>query len=83
MQNIRKSEFCQMKVKIIADFLPKLRQPVRLPNYGILEGNMITAFAQKHQLPAFRITQFNQAFYKEVISSFDELTTWPKELREK
>jgi len=44
---------------------------------------MITAFAQKHQLPAFRITQFNQAFYKEVTSSFDELTTWPKELREK
>lgn len=43
---------------------------------------MITAFIQKRQLPSFRIIQFNQAFYKEFISSFDELTTCPKELRE-
>ncbi len=43
---------------------------------------MINAFIKKHELPSFRIAQFNQAFYKEFISSFDELTTWPKEMRE-
>lgn len=43
---------------------------------------MINTFAKKQQLPSFRIAQFNQAFYREFISSFDELTTWPKALRE-
>lgn len=44
---------------------------------------MIEKFAKKHNLPKYRIDQFNQKYYKEYISSFDELTTWPKELREK
>lgn len=43
---------------------------------------MISDFIQKQQLPAYREKQFFQAFYKEYISSFDELTTWPKILRE-
>lgn len=43
---------------------------------------MIVPFATAHKLPSFRITQFNLAYFKEFISSFDELTTWPKALRE-
>ncbi len=43
---------------------------------------MIEQFAKKYGLPKYRINQFNQKYYKEYISSFDELTTWPKDLRE-
>lgn len=44
---------------------------------------MIDVFAKENRLQAFRIKQFNLAYYQDYISSFDELTTWPKELREK
>ena len=44
---------------------------------------MIKEFAKRYDLPKYRVTQFNQKYYKEYISSFDELTTWPKDLREK
>lgn len=43
---------------------------------------MITDFAKKHQLPAYRVSQFNKAFYQELVDNFDQLTTWPKNLRE-
>ena len=43
---------------------------------------MIEQFAKKHNLPKYRVVQFNQKYYKEYISSFDELTTWSKDLRE-
>ncbi|MCX6732072.1 MAG: 23S rRNA (adenine(2503)-C(2))-methyltransferase RlmN [Candidatus Roizmanbacteria bacterium] len=48
----------------------------------MFENTMIDQFAKDHSLPTFRITQFNLAYYKEFISSYDELTTWPKNLRE-
>lgn len=44
---------------------------------------MTEEFAKKYNLPKYRIDQFNTAYYKEFVSSFDELTTWPKDLREK
>lgn len=44
---------------------------------------MIEEFFQKENLPRFRKTQFEKAYYQEFISSFDDLTTWSKELREK
>ena len=44
---------------------------------------MIDSFVKEHALPSFRIAQFNLAFYKDLISSYDELTTWSKDLREK
>lgn len=44
---------------------------------------MIEDFVKKYNLPKFRLTQFNQAFCRDLIPSFDELTTWPKDLREK
>ncbi|HLD11561.1 MAG TPA: 23S rRNA (adenine(2503)-C(2))-methyltransferase RlmN [Patescibacteria group bacterium] len=43
---------------------------------------MIEQFAKEHNLPSFRLNQFYLAFYGQAISSFDELTTWPIELRE-
>lgn len=43
---------------------------------------MIELFAKENGLPSFRIKQFNLAYYKEFISSYDELTTWSKDLRE-
>ena len=44
---------------------------------------MIKEFAKRYDLPKYRVTQFNQKYYKGYISSFDELNTWPKDLREK
>ena len=43
---------------------------------------MIEAFIKIHKAPLFRLTQFFQAFYRDFISSFDKLHTWPKTLRE-
>jgi 23S rRNA (adenine2503-C2)-methyltransferase len=44
---------------------------------------MIEELVVKYQLPKFRIKQFYQKFYKELIENFDELTTFPKDLRQK
>ncbi|PIY71583.1 hypothetical protein COY87_05345, partial [Candidatus Roizmanbacteria bacterium CG_4_10_14_0_8_um_filter_33_9] len=43
---------------------------------------MINAFAKKYKLPSFRVKQFNLSYYKDFINSYDELTTWSKEMRE-
>ena len=43
---------------------------------------MIKDFLKKRKLPSYREKQFNEAYYKKGISSFDELTTWPENLRE-
>jgi 23S rRNA (adenine2503-C2)-methyltransferase len=48
----------------------------------MLKTTMIELFAKENGLPSFRIKQFNLAYYKEFISSYDELTTWSKDLRE-
>lgn len=42
---------------------------------------MIESFITSHNLPKFRADQWNEAFYRQTISSFDELSTWPKDLR--
>ena len=42
---------------------------------------MIKNFIQSRKLPSYREKQFNQAYYKDLISSFNELTTWPESLR--
>jgi 23S rRNA (adenine2503-C2)-methyltransferase len=44
---------------------------------------MIDEFILNNNLPKFRKKQFEIQFYKNAIASFDELTDWPKELREK
>ena len=44
---------------------------------------MIQEFAKKYNLPNFRIKQFDKAFYQNGIESFDELTTYPADLRER
>lgn len=55
-----------------------------LSELGIKGDNMtITKFTQKYNLPKYRLMQFNKAFHQEAIVSFDDLTTWPKDLREK
>lgn len=43
---------------------------------------MIETFIKDRKLPSFRLNQYYQAFYRDLISSFDELSTWPKILRE-
>jgi 23S rRNA (adenine2503-C2)-methyltransferase len=43
---------------------------------------MIEDFANENNLKDYRVDQFNEQFYKHGITSFDELTTWPKDLRE-
>jgi len=43
---------------------------------------MIKDFLNKRNLPSYREKQFNEAYYQKNISSFDELTTWPLQLRE-
>jgi 23S rRNA (adenine2503-C2)-methyltransferase len=44
---------------------------------------MIYEFANKNKLQKYRVDQFNDQFYKQAINSFDELTTWPSNIREK
>ncbi len=43
---------------------------------------MFKQFTEKYSLPKYRRNQLYTEFYKNLISSWDELTTWPKELRE-
>jgi len=42
----------------------------------------IENFLQERQQPSYRLQQFNQHYYQQLIESFDELTTWSKDLRE-
>lgn len=42
---------------------------------------MFKQFAKKYNLPNYRITQIYEGYYKNFISSWDELTTLPKGLR--
>lgn len=44
---------------------------------------MINQFAKDNKLPKYRIDQFNKSYYQDFINSFDEITTYPKDLREK
>ena len=44
---------------------------------------MFKKFVKKHNLPAYRISQINSHYYKEFVSSWDEMSTLPKDLREK
>ncbi|MFA6004946.1 MAG: 23S rRNA (adenine(2503)-C(2))-methyltransferase RlmN [Patescibacteria group bacterium] len=44
---------------------------------------MIGKFITDNNLPAYRASQFHQAFYVDFAESIDEVTTWPKALREK
>jgi len=41
----------------------------------------IEKFVEKYNLPKFRLKQFNYAYYIKAIPSFDQLTTWPENLR--
>ena len=43
---------------------------------------MIDDFIKKYNLPEYRKTQFHTQYYKNAISSFDELSNWSKDLRE-
>jgi 23S rRNA (adenine2503-C2)-methyltransferase len=43
---------------------------------------MIDEFAARHDLPAFRRRQFEEAFYRKFVLSIQELSVWSKELRE-
>jgi 23S rRNA (adenine2503-C2)-methyltransferase len=43
---------------------------------------MLEQFLERYNLPSYRIAQFNKAYYQEYINSWDELTTWSKDLRD-
>ena len=44
---------------------------------------MIEQFIEKYNLPDYRKIQLYTQYYKNLISSWDELTTWPNDLRQK
>jgi len=44
---------------------------------------MIKKFLEDNNVPAYRLNQFNKHFYDEYVDSFDQITTWSKDLREK
>lgn len=44
---------------------------------------MFKEFIEKHNLPKYRLQQLYELYYNNPISSWDELTTWPLDLREK
>ena len=43
---------------------------------------MFKQFVKKHNLPTYRISQINSHYYKDFVSSWDEMSTLPKDLRE-
>lgn len=44
---------------------------------------MFKNFVEENNLPGYRLDQLYQQYYKDYINSWDELTTWPLNLREK
>lgn len=44
---------------------------------------MIEQFIEEYNLPDYRKIQLYTQYYKNLISSWDELTTWPNDLRQK
>jgi len=44
-------------------------------------SDQVQFFLEKNNQPTYRLAQFNQAYYQHLINSFDELTTWSKDLR--
>ena len=44
---------------------------------------MFEQFIEKYNLPLYRRTQLYTQYYKNLISSWDELTTWPVDVRKK
>ena len=42
----------------------------------------IKSYFEQNKLPKFRFKQFEQAVFKEFISNFDDITVYPKYLRE-
>jgi len=44
---------------------------------------MFKKFTEKNNLKSYRLDQLYQQYYKDSIKSWDELTTWPLDLREK
>ena len=44
--------------------------------------NEINQYFQDNKLPKFRIKQFEELVFKQFVSSFDDMTTFPKDLRE-
>jgi 23S rRNA (adenine2503-C2)-methyltransferase len=44
---------------------------------------MFKRFLKNNNIQGFRVTQLYDQYFKQKISSWDELTTWPKDLREK
>lgn len=43
---------------------------------------MIADFFKRHNLPNYRIRQFQEAYFRQAVSSIKELSVWPKELRD-
>jgi 23S rRNA (adenine2503-C2)-methyltransferase len=43
---------------------------------------MFEQFTKKYNLPKYRIDQLYTQYYKEYISSWEQLSTWPKDLRD-
>lgn len=48
-----------------------------------LSNQELTATLKDFALPGFRIRQLETALYRQRVSKLDEITTWPKELRER
>ena len=44
---------------------------------------MIEDFSDKYKLPSYRVKQFDKQYYQNSIEDFNEITDWPKDLREK
>lgn len=44
---------------------------------------MINQFATDNKLPKYRINQFEKSYYQDFVNSYDEITTFPKDLRNK
>lgn len=52
-------------------------------DFRLVQKILISQFIKKHNLPKYRIEQFNQHFYKDALESFGEFFSFSKEIREK
>jgi len=47
----------------------------------IISGSMVEEIVKNNNLQNYKITQFNKAYYNDLVESFDEITTWSKKDR--
>jgi 23S rRNA (adenine2503-C2)-methyltransferase len=68
--------------KLLTTILDAERAARRQSLFG-LSNQQLTSVLGRFELPAYRFRQLEDALYRQRVSELEEVTTWPKELRER